>query len=295
MPCRIKKHQEWATRLMLEFLYFKRQAIFITLTYDNEHLPEKEQFPNGNLVKQDVQKFLKRVRKQLGDGKRISYFACGEYGDRTERAHYHIIIYGYPPHQIDPIIKKCWSFGFVSTSDLQQHSVARMRYITGYTLKKMTQKECFEDGREPEFSLQSRKPALGIGLLDSFIPYLIKHNLYPISGITQYQKFYMEENFPDMKPWNGTFHLEGKHWLLDQFAQTQLFKKMYNNVLKEYENNEGSKLVFNRVFKTRSNVLHDDNYFRTMKFIRSEEHEQETIKSEKLQRRQSEKKQINTV
>ena len=42
------------------------------------------------LKKSDFQKFIKRLRKDYD----IKYFACGEYGDKTLRPHFHAILFG---------------------------------------------------------------------------------------------------------------------------------------------------------------------------------------------------------
>lgn len=59
---------------------------FITLTYSDEHMPG-----NLSLDKTHLQKFFKRMRKKRG---KFRYYACGEYGDHTQRAHYHACIFG---------------------------------------------------------------------------------------------------------------------------------------------------------------------------------------------------------
>lgn len=46
---------------------------FVTLTYDEEHLP-----PDGSLRKRDLQLYLKRLRRRLP----FRFFAAGEYGER---------------------------------------------------------------------------------------------------------------------------------------------------------------------------------------------------------------------
>ena len=72
LACRIAKRREWAARMIHE-LACHDDAIFITLTYNDEH--------NDNSVHlRDFQLFLKRLRKSLGE-RRIRYFACGEYGE----------------------------------------------------------------------------------------------------------------------------------------------------------------------------------------------------------------------
>ena len=64
------------------------QSAFITLTYADEYLPS-----DGKLKYLDFQLFMKRLRKYCG--KEISFFMCGEYGEKTARPHYHACIFGY--------------------------------------------------------------------------------------------------------------------------------------------------------------------------------------------------------
>ena len=59
---------------------------FLTLTYDDAHLPE-----HGQLVKRDLQLFFKRLRKNVGP---FRYVACGEYGELKRRPHFHVALFG---------------------------------------------------------------------------------------------------------------------------------------------------------------------------------------------------------
>ena len=59
---------------------------FITLTYDDAHLPY-----NQSLSVRDFQLFMKRLRKEFGSG--VRFFHCGEYGEKTGRPHYHAILF----------------------------------------------------------------------------------------------------------------------------------------------------------------------------------------------------------
>jgi hypothetical protein len=66
------------------------------LTYDDEHLP-----PNNSLLKKDLQKFFYKLRQKIKPIK-IRYFAVGEYGsNKTKRPHYHIILFGYVPKDLE--------------------------------------------------------------------------------------------------------------------------------------------------------------------------------------------------
>jgi hypothetical protein len=171
MPCRITKREEWTSRIMLESMSHN-QAIFVTLTYADENLPGIEQWPGGTLSKKDLRYFFKRLRSAMNyeDDKnssiqatfrrKIRYFACGEYGERnTKRAHYHAIIFGISVDD-EELVKNAWNFGHARIDELTPE---RARYTARYTTKKLdgSYGDDHYCGRLPEFSLQSRKPALG--------------------------------------------------------------------------------------------------------------------------------------
>ena len=61
LPCRLNHAKEWAVRCVLESLDYESNY-FLTLTYDDDHLPE-----DGRLHRSDVQKFLKRFRHHFGN------------------------------------------------------------------------------------------------------------------------------------------------------------------------------------------------------------------------------------
>lgn len=168
VACRIQKRKEWSMRLKHELNYFDK-ASFITLTYSDEHLPE-----NNSLQKKELQLFFKRLRKKIYDidnpAKYIKYFACGEYGELTERPHYHMIIFGLGLNKYDkyhvmdswhycdwnnPTIRKK-SFGLVEDQSID--------YVAGYINKKLSgelaEEEYTSRGREPVFKLSSK----GLGL-----------------------------------------------------------------------------------------------------------------------------------
>ena len=83
--CRLARSREWATRLIKEATNWpEEQRTFITLTYNNENLPE-----DGSLHVEDFQNFMKALRYHFSilksDGTRrnpkLKYFHCGEYGE----------------------------------------------------------------------------------------------------------------------------------------------------------------------------------------------------------------------
>lgn len=89
--CRLDYSRSWADRMMLELDHTKK-AIFITLTYNNDHVPFTADENTGefgvlSLDKTDLQKFFKRLRKRYSD-KEIRFYAAGEYGSNTQRPQY---------------------------------------------------------------------------------------------------------------------------------------------------------------------------------------------------------------
>ena len=93
--CRLDYSRTWADRCMLESQYHKNNW-FLTLTYDNDHLPEQRPgSPVHSLQKRDMQLFMKRLRKRFPNDK-IRFFGCGEYGSKSCRPHYHLLLFGVP-------------------------------------------------------------------------------------------------------------------------------------------------------------------------------------------------------
>lgn len=149
--CKTRRMASWAWRLQYEYKqsYF---AKFITLTYSDEHIPK-----NGYLQKSDLQNFFKRYRKhlhRLPDPIPIKYFACGEYGGRTGRPHYHAILFNA---DVD-IIEKAWNKGAVHYGDVNEATIM-------YTLKYMVKNKDKSTDRPPEFQVMSK--GLGTGYLKS--------------------------------------------------------------------------------------------------------------------------------
>ena len=123
MPCRVNRTQEWGIRIMHEAKLHKN-SLFVTLTYCKETLPK-----NGTLVKRDLQLFFKKLRNFL----KVRYYACGEYGDKMDRPHYHIALFGASIGNRD-FIEKCWSKGFIHIGTLTTESA---NYCAKYLQKQL--------------------------------------------------------------------------------------------------------------------------------------------------------------
>lgn len=157
LGCRTARAQEWALRCQLE-LQDHAQAVFATLTYDDEHLPR-------TLQKEHVSAFLKSLRKRTKE--KLRFFASGEYGERTQRAHYHSIIYG-ASLQDTGLIEKSWRHGHAR---VEPATPANIAYTAGYCSKKIGYKQHGTERLDPAtgelydwqppFVLMSRNPGIG--------------------------------------------------------------------------------------------------------------------------------------
>jgi len=117
----------WATRCVHESAFHEHNA-YVTLTYNDENLP-----PDNSLSKRELQLFFKRLRKNLDSsepGRKIKYFAAGEYGENKGRPHYHAIIFGLSPWGNDKKeVEDSWDKGFISTGTVTYDSA---RYVAEY-------------------------------------------------------------------------------------------------------------------------------------------------------------------
>lgn len=157
MNCRINKQRTWSSRIQLEAL-FHTQSIFVTLTYDEENVPKNTE-GDDELKKSDLTKFIKKLRNSYSSqNSKFRLFACGEYGENTQRPHYHIILFGVGL-DAEPLIKSKWKKGFHQISELTPD---RCSYIAQYTIKKMNQPDSRGlFGRTPEYATMSTRPGIG--------------------------------------------------------------------------------------------------------------------------------------
>jgi len=146
--CMKRRISGWSFRLMQQER-ISNTAHFITLTYDTNHIHITA---NGfmGLNRRDVQLFFKRLRKAHTKGtSNIKYYVCGEYGGKTNRPHYHAIIFNVKLELIQP----AWQLGQVHYGTVSGASV-------GYTLKYMSKPSRIpmhrNDDRQREFSLMSK-------------------------------------------------------------------------------------------------------------------------------------------
>lgn len=148
-PVCLKRHAlAWSFRLMKQD-EISVSSSFVTLTYADENLPRTA----GNfstLEKPAVQLFMKRLRKLHPRNVKLSYYAVGEYGSRTMRPHYHLILFNADKN----LIEKAWLLGEIHIGDVTGASIG---YVTKYLHKGRVVPVHKNDDRLPEFSLMSKK------------------------------------------------------------------------------------------------------------------------------------------
>lgn len=185
--CLIKRSRDWATRMMCELTYHQR-ACFITLTYNDESMynpdlqlvrhytdSNGEQQESYTLQKEHFQLFMKRLRKRF-EPQKIRFFACGEYGGKTKRPHYHAILFGIDFHEDrypyqktkdgcylyrSPTLEDVWKYGYSLIAEVNYQTCA---YVSRYCTKKKygSQNMYYQTFNvEPEFNLMSRRPGIG--------------------------------------------------------------------------------------------------------------------------------------
>lgn len=186
LPCRINKRNEWTQRLLHESYQYPNSSFFLTLTYNDEHLPK-----DLSVNKEDIQLFFKRLRKACKDN-RIRYFISSEYGDADfgSRPHYHCIIFGLPDLVLEPCkeyikgmplfkgdnlinrkLNDIWGKGFITISQ-----VCRER--CSYCAKYFVYKQNVPEGRKENFTLMSRRNGIGSDYSDKIASKVRAYNMH---------------------------------------------------------------------------------------------------------------------
>lgn len=252
LPCRINKSRVWTHRLLLE-QGTSNDSLFITLTYDDDFLPNCY-----SLYPPDLTNFFKKLRKRVD--LKIRYFAVGEYGDDNWRPHYHVALFGLSIiHR--PFIEQSWSFegvqmGIVHIGELNKDSA---RYITGYVIKGMTTEKRVWPYCKPEFMRCSNRPGIGAKAIDKIADALLSNSFFQKRIIDQLQNG--DQRFPlgrylvnRLAAKLGVTEKEFKTRLV--CLQEQYLKHMskggfyYDNILEEFEGKrtqlENRHKIFNR-------------------------------------------------
>lgn len=173
--CRHNKRAMWSFRIKEE-VKVSENAYFVTLTYNDQNLVYGDYEPT--LVKSDMQKFIKRLRKVQNKKTQLKlrYYCVGEYGTNTQRPHYHAVLFNVAEHTIQKMAET-WGKGHV---DIKPVNEAMIHYTTKYHVNfdKRSRK-----GKEKEFALMSLKPAIGAAYIEKQKKWHTENeNLYVINN-----------------------------------------------------------------------------------------------------------------
>jgi hypothetical protein len=227
--CRLEYSRQWAIRCLHESSTWENNCM-ITLTYDEEHLPDL-----GTLVKKDFQDFMKRLRKRCQGfeewtnpktkkvEKPIRNYYCGEYGERFGRPHFHSILFNYDfpdkeykgesksgfPVWNSELLSNIWGKGRVEIGSVTFESAAYVaRYIMKKNLGSSEESElenfqyavwCQDTGalvgfKEPEFCNGSRCPGVAGGWFQECKSDVFPSDSIAIRGIPMKPpKFYLSQ------------------------------------------------------------------------------------------------------
>lgn len=164
--CKIRDIKDWAFRNRAE-LRNASNGVFLTLTYADED-PEF----NGELQISHVRTFLKNLRSKVDyeyrkgekvpqiaqNRSNLRFFAVGEYGDKFNRPHYHMLLYNIPTFRINgdkgfrekiaihQILQDVWTHGLIDIGEINFKSI---NYVCKYIFK------------ENNARIMSKNPAIG--------------------------------------------------------------------------------------------------------------------------------------
>lgn len=205
--CRKNKGKGWTARILLEDAFNEGFTWFVTLTYDDDHVPKTAQ-GDLTLAKKQTTQWVRDQVKEHG----FRYYLVGEYGDQTQRPHYHAAIFSpdYTWH-IDELLSKWKRRGLTDAHLLQTGSAA---YLAQYTTKRLTAADDprLEPGQEPEFRTSSRVPAIGL----TAIPWIAS------AYETKSGRLILEER-GDVE---RCVRINGRKWPLDSYLLTKLRKQL---------------------------------------------------------------------
>lgn len=245
--CRLERSRQWAIRCMHEASLYKDNC-FITLTYDEEHLPE-----DYSLHYDDFQRFMKRLRKRF-QGKTIRFYMAGEYGENFGRPHFHACIFNldfedkYLWQKTESgskiyrskTLEELWPFGYSSIGEVNFQSAA---YVARYIMKKVTgdmaeqhyEEVNFTTGeiiqRKPEFNKMSLKPGIGYKWYQKFKDDVYPHDYVIVNGKKCKPPKFYDKKYADDYP----YEFDQLQWDREKSAKAQVFDNTPERLLVKEE------------------------------------------------------------
>jgi hypothetical protein len=264
--CRLERSRQWAMRCLHEASLYEHNS-FITLTYDDSHLPT-----NNSLDYEDFQLFMKRLRKNhqglqcvptSTNPYPIRFYMCGEYGEQFGRPHFHALLFNFDFRDKyywgrtaskskiyrSKILEDLWPFGHSSIGSVNFESSA---YVARYIMKKVNGQlaashyesvnpvtgELFK--KTPEFNKMSRSGGIGINWYDKHKSDVYPHDYVIVNGKKCKPPRYYDTKYKQSNPF--------------EFDELQ-FKRLQEAKLRFSDNNEERLLVKEKVTLAKLNQL----------------------------------------
>ncbi len=174
MCCRASKVSMMEQRAKYEYNNHS-SASFVTFTYDDNHLPFENGFLKPTLRREHLHKYIDTLRHRIRNSnvifpkdidRNFTFVASGEYGDKFNRPHYHVIFFGLSPAVTRSILLKSWRAGSVSVLPVKQGCIRYViKYLSKQVFGKYADKAYFDTGRESPFVMISK--GFGSGLFRS--------------------------------------------------------------------------------------------------------------------------------
>lgn len=237
LECAVSRQTEWKNRMILEAASYPTfPSFFLTLTYDNEHLPS-----NG-VSRKHVSAFIKRLHDFFRHHGLPSFRSVvfSEYGSLHGRPHYHAVIFGFHtdkkltvykriPHSSDFIaryyhkdffimkyaVNHCWKMGFTYTVQIRDYKA--FGYISKYVAKNLVCPLPSDSHLNKNFCIGSRKPGIGnLYINESNIQDILLS--YPLISVSLYGQT-LEFTIPSFvrKSFNIPYHRVVKQKILLKF------------------------------------------------------------------------------
>lgn len=231
--CGAAKSSDWSCRLAHE-LTDHEEASFITLTY---------RIDNIDVCKFDAQTFIRQLRVDLSP-KKIRFYLVSEYGEKTNRPHYHAIIFGHDFSKDDgatqirkglftsPLLNHAWKKGHTSSGTVTPASI---RYVANYVLDRFTERDYVDpDSNDSRplartFHLMSRNPGIGANWIDRHNPDVYQDDTIYSDGFSRRPPAYYDHR---------TFgYLPESLALLRKDRYNRRIAALRKDPLKHYDNN----------------------------------------------------------
>lgn len=192
LNCRVDRQNQLIDRAEWEYINYGCGA-FVTLTFDDAHLQpyqfldSKDNQIKATLSRKCGKDFLNRLNKQVKKFCKengitplcrpdYKYILTGEYGDKFERPHFHVLFFGLDFAFCKRLFWRAWKgYGQIQVNPIRSGGIKYVtKYISSQTFGKYRFLQYSYHHLEAPYSVHSTK--FGEGLYKSQLSYIQKNN-----------------------------------------------------------------------------------------------------------------------